>query len=293
MNPVSDNPVATNSGESQAATTPAKPKGNRNRGGRGSKPDATAATKPKDEKPMMNPVLRNAMVPIIKGRMAEADFELVTPVDGLTLVKPTSADVGVTMPSLAKFPLAYSQHSGRLTGKLMNIAQYCRAQTGKAWNDRHKDKIKEEEGKVVMVLKDEGERARLSKELDEMRPKFYATLKGEAASFIARQDAEVQRGSFRQTARGIVLTATAVIPFAKDNELLRLRQKLEQQEAYIANLEGHVPSKTRNNIKSKLKEKPVNIDTIVQQTAEESAEAINRLTKANAEDKTNVVPAAS
>jgi len=267
------------------------PKSNKGKGkGSQAKSNGSKPANKADEKPMLNPVLKTAMVPIIKGELARADFELVQPVEGLTLVKP-AGDIGVTSPALAKFPLAYSPHTGRITGKLMNIAQFCRAQTGKAWNERHRDKIKEEEGKTLVILKDETERAQLSKALDEMRPKFYATLKGEAAAFISRADAEVQRASFRQTARGIVFNSTAVIPFAKDNEVALLRQKLAKQEEFIASLQAHVPAKTLANVRKKLKnqQKPVDINTIIEQQAAESAEAVNRLTKAADVDKAGAV----
>lgn len=252
---------------------------------------ATVAATAVEEHPMMNPVLKEQMVPIISGRLAESKIDLVQPVDGLTLAR--ANDVSITFPQLAQFPLGYSPKTGRLSGKLMNIAQFCRAKTGRAWNAKHAATVKEQEGIVLHVLPDKTDadkalRKSISKELDEARPRYYVACKGITAQFLARNDSEVQSAQIRETNRGITLTTKAIIPTGKSSEAERLRMQLSRQEELIKQLESHIPAKTLKGIKQKVN-RPVNVESIVEQASAATAEAVNRLTKANEGDKAGAV----
>lgn len=219
----------------------------------------------KTETALTNPVL-TLDIAVVGGRLVEDikdTAKLSHPAEGLTLIEHTK-DVQ-TFPALAQFPLGYSR-AGRLTGKLMNISQFCRMKTGRAWNERHAASVLEKEGIKLPILhpeKDKDIKAELSKELDALRPKYYQASKGIVAAFMSRNDVEVQSAKVTSNANGIVVTSRAVLPTNKVNEADQLRKELDAKNNLIAALTAKLPPKVA---KSVLKHQDKTVDIAAERT---------------------------
>lgn len=242
---------------------------------RGTKPAATTAT---NEQPKPGDGIVKLDLTIVESRLAQLPpTALHRPAEGLTLLKVD--DKNTVLPALAKFPLHYSR-TGRFTGKIMNIAEYCLMKTGLAWNDKHQTTLKEKHGMRVAVLKDDVKatdgksgtmRKQLSNELDAMRPKFHMACKSAVASFHSRNDVEIRSARIRETAGGIVMDSRAILPMGKTSEADQLRKELAEKNAYVAALENALPPKVVKKLHKK--DKAVEVEAEVQTPAEAIAEA--------------------
>jgi len=197
----------------------------------------------------------------------------VEAVPGLRLLQ--ASDVALTFPQLAKYPLAVSPKSGLFNGRLMNIADYCRLQTGKAWNAAHSAKIKEAEGLIVKPIPDgkEGKAIKdmLSKELDDKRQSFHADLKTIDAGLLTRGDFTVTKLSIRATRGGFSVNRTGRINTNANAETSLLRQQLDHTRQMLAKAEAMLPAKARKRLHARPDEA---IDVATAPTAQSQAEQV-------------------
>lgn len=186
---------------------------------------------------------------IVKGELAAGkSVALVAHAEGLNILE--GANGITTLPALARFPLGYRPVRkdgvaipGRvtLTGKLMNIAEFCRMKTGRAWNEKHAERVLKDEGTKLTILKDAATKKALSEELDAMRRPYHDALKGEVTKFHARRDVEIQGAQLKQTATGLRLTSIALLPTKSAEDLLRAQ--LAKAQAQVKALTGKLPAK--------------------------------------------------
>lgn len=225
-------------------------------------------------KPLMNPAIRKEFAPVIQGRIAElADAAHIAQIaDDLTVIK-VNDDNMVPVP-LRNFPMAYSR-AGRITGKLMNIAQFCQMKTGRAWNDKHAATVLDTTGVKLHVLPNKTEadkvaRKTLSEELDALRPQFYNACKSVAAGFIARNDAQVEKARIRQTSRGIVMDTMTIILTGKSSEADKLRAELAKRDALLTAYEQKLGAKMVKQMRKQV-DRPIDVAAVLTHQADEPA----------------------
>lgn len=206
-------------------------------------------------------VTRNAMASLTPECAQE-------PAKGLVILRPS--DTTALMPWQAKFPMAVTQRhvsktgkvseGGKFTGKLINISDLCRQRYGLAWNEAHRNAVKEREGiDLKGIIKPDDKKA-LQEEMDKLRAEYQQAGKANAAALLSREDIRINGFATRPTSKGFSFNIAASLDVTTESAVARLQRENAAIKAELAAAQALLPKGAAKRIHNKVAAKGAAID---------------------------------